>query len=669
MDGVRFNGARAFVDATHSVPSRTVVDAATPGQLHSTASENVSSLRRLKSDHVPRRRPVVVATGVESDLKKLSKRRSRARVATVEAVDPDPTTEELLSQSLHARLEAACRQPSFATLMSDFEAKLGNLVVKDEDIARAFGLELESRSDSGDNSVWQDSPSRITSQGAADIPDRNGDIATSSISSPKPRNSVPKPEDTTIGVDTSVLELESRSDSGAYPVQDMQLSNHSTRTKSPAADGSDDPASSSISSPKAVKRRRQRNVEGNRILKITKNPVTRRPRKLKAPEDTVKSDGSDEAPVVEERGGKRRLSLRSRIARKQSKQSDSGAAVAHSSKSLLPEDRDLWSQEVDDLINDYSTSLDLAAPLWDNLDRGLLTAHEENRLAMHMKPMKKLEKLQKTLTKQVGREPTDEEWASAAGVELSTLRRRLALGRSARLKLIQRNLRLVLSQAYKYYKESMSLSVQDLCQEGVVGLMQAVDKFDPGKGYRFSTYGIYWIRNSILRAQTKSGHMLRSPHNVSTHRVNIKRARGELAAELGRPPTNEEIRNRLGIAADRFRDILRTNVRPSSLHEHDRVTGREKVENLVSEEDALSTYARGTSRVLYGLDDVLDSLRPKENLVLRQRYGLDGKGQRSLSEVGLILNLSREMVRRHELRGILKLQHPTRVEYLRNYLN
>jgi RNA polymerase sigma factor (sigma-70 family) len=74
----------------------------------------------------------------------------------------------------------------------------------------------------------------------------------------------------------------------------------------------------------------------------------------------------------------------------------------------------------------------------------------------------------------------------------------------------------VLSQAYKYYKESMSLSVPDLCQEGVVGLMQAVDKFDPGKGYRFSTYGIYWIRNSILRAQTKSGHMLRSPHNVST---------------------------------------------------------------------------------------------------------------------------------------------------------
>lgn len=215
----------------------------------------------------------------------------------------------------------------------------------------------------------------------------------------------------------------------------------------------------------------------------------------------------------------------------------------------------------------------------------------------------------------------------------------------------------------------MSLSIQDLCQEGVIGLMQAVDKFDPGKGYRFSTYGIYWIRNSILRAQTKSGHMLRSPHNVSTHRVNIQRAKVELFSELGRQPTNDEIRKHLGITADRFRDILRTNMRTSSLHEHDRITGREKVENLVSEEDALDTLAGGTSMVQYGLDDVLDSLRPKENLVLRQRFGLDGKGQRSLSEVGLILNLSREMVRRYELRGILKLQHPTRVEYLRNYLN
>lgn len=406
---------------------------------------------------------------------------------------------------------------------------------------------------------------------------------------------------------------------------------------------------------------RRANVEGNRILKITKNPGARRPRKLPV---TLTEAKEVAAATLPERGGKRRLSLRSRIAMKQNHTS----AVTRS-ETLSPEDRHLWSPESEELINTYSTSLDLTAPLWDHLDHGLLSAAEENRLAMHMKPTKKLARLRKLVMKQLGRDPTDEEWASAAGVELSILRRRLALGRAARIKLIQRNLRLVLSQAYKYYKESMSLSIPDLCQEGVVGLMQAVDKFDPGKGYRFSTYGIYWIRNSILRAQTKSGHMLRSPHNVSTHRVNIKRARVELEGTLGRPPTNEEVRKHLGITADRFRDILRTNLRPASLHEHDRVTGREKVENLVSDEDAMATYASSSTIVQHGLDDVLDSLRPNENLVLRQRFGLDGKGQRSLSEVGLILNLSREMVRRHELRGLLKLQHPTRVEYLRNFLN
>ncbi|KAG0602168.1 hypothetical protein M758_11G164300 [Ceratodon purpureus] len=642
MEAVR---PHAFVDGSHALPSRCAsTDVATlqfslPTTLPKSSENYVFSVRRLRSDvpagYSPRRpaRESVVTAAVPShqnDLKKLSGRRARGRVATIEAVDPDVDAEGLMNETLYARLEEAYRRPSFATLMSDFKAKLGDSVLNDEDINSYFGF------DSGDSTV----------------------------------------------------ELQSRAE--AAPVEDALLLSNAGKVnrngKNADSELSGEKASSSALSPKVVKKRglgRRSNVEGNRILKITKNPVTRRPRKLALalgePKEIVSREIEQpvEEPVAEntvvERGGKRRLSLRSRIAMKQSKQ-DLGVNYKPSSatdhpQTLSLEDQQLWSQETEDLINKYSTSLDLTAPLWDHLDRGLLSAAEENRLAIHMKPMKKMLKLHKVLMKQLGREPTDDEWASAAGVELSILRRRLALGRAARTKLIQRNLRLVLSQAYKYYKESMSLSIPDLCQEGVVGLMQAVDKFDPGKGYRFSTYGIYWIRNSILRAQTKSGHMLRSPHNVSTHRVNIKRARVELEEKLGRPPTNDEIQNHLGIAADRFRDILRTNMRPSSLHEVDRVTGREKVENLASDEDAMTTYAGSTSMVQYGLDDVLDSLRPKENIVLRQRYGLDGKGQRSLSEVGLILNLSREMVRRHELRGILKLQHPTRVEYLRNYLN
>jgi len=316
---------------------------------------------------------------VLSDLKSLAKRRSQARVATVEAVDPDVNADGLLNESLYARLEAAYRQPSFATLMSDFAVKLGNSILKDEDINRAFGLDavqLESRSDSGANSVL-DSP--------IGIPDLDGDIASSLISSPKAKlgNSVLRDEDANIIVDSSAVDLESRSDSRSNSIEDSPFS---TRINTQGADISDDKASSSNSSPKAVKRRRRPNVEGNRILKITKNPASRRPRKIKAPKEIPPVEGND-APVAEERGGKRRLSLRSRIAMKQSKQAASSAAVAHS-KLLSPEDQDLWSQEVDDLVNGYSFSLDLTAPLWDHLDRGLLTAAEENRLAIHMKPMK-----------------------------------------------------------------------------------------------------------------------------------------------------------------------------------------------------------------------------------------------------------------------------------------
>lgn len=598
-----------------------------PTSIH---SRKVPCFRRLRSG-VPassfrhgRHLYPIVATAISSDssqgneLKKTSRRRvkGRARVALVEAVEPDVSAEGLLQDSLSARLEHAYRIPSLEILKSDLEARFDS-VSKEE--------ELESDDGSiADGSVEEQSTPEA-------------DSVRKSV-----RNGRSK-----VGVNT-----DSNVEGGVK--------------------------SSSVKSPKAVKKRssRRQNVEGNRILKITKNSVTRQPRKVavRTPSHLTETGHqvAEDQQVAADRGGKRRLSLRSRIAMKQNKLEASvvekpGPTV--DSWNMDPEDQLLWSQEAEELINKYTTSMDLAAPLWDKLDRGLLTAVEENRLAVFMKPMKKLEKLQKVLMKQLGRYPTDEEWAAAAGVDLLIMRRRLALGRAARTKLIQRNLRLVLSQAYKYHKDSMSLSIQDLCQEGVIGLMQAVDKFDPGKGYRFSTYGIYWIRNSILRAQTKSGHMLRSPHNVSTHRVNIQRAKVELFSELGRQPTNDEIRKHLGITADRFRDILRTNMRTSSLHEHDRITGREKVENLVSEEDALDTLAGGTSMVQYGLDDVLDSLRPKENLVLRQRFGLDGKGQRSLSEVGLILNLSREMVRRYELRGILKLQHPTRVEYLRNYLN
>ncbi|CAK9226661.1 unnamed protein product [Sphagnum troendelagicum] len=375
---------------------------------------------------------------------------------------------------------------------------------------------------------------------------------------------------------------------------------------------------------------------------------------------------------------KKRLDLVSRVALRQktcttvvnkTSSQDSKFGNSRSSNSSSDYD-DLWSDRCEQLISKYTSALDLMAVSWEKVDHVLLTAEEERTLAFLMRPLKGMVNLRTRLREEMATEPNDEEVASAANMNLPTFRRQLLLCDAARNKLIQHNLRLVLSQAHKYFKESMSLSVVDLCQEGILGLIHGVDKFDPRKGYRLSTYAIYWIRNSILRAQTRSGHLLRTPFNIAAHKQSIKRTSMDLLMEKERAPTHKEVMERLGLGQARYRNILQTGIRPGSMHARCRITGKELVENLVDKEDqgSLTWKFSGDVVLRCGMDDVLDSLKPKESLVLRQRFGLDGKGERSLEEIGRNLNLSREMVRRYEMRALLKMKHPTRVEYLRGYL-
>ncbi|KAL3677508.1 hypothetical protein R1sor_027456 [Riccia sorocarpa] len=369
-----------------------------------------------------------------------------------------------------------------------------------------------------------------------------------------------------------------------------------------------------------------------------------------------------------EAAGKRRLNLVSRIALRRGreemlrkKKSDTNAKAGRSGQ-------DIWSEDAQKLIDKYSTSLDFGVVDWDSLSRDLLTSEQEYNLSVTTKPWKQLQKTSKSLSEELGREPSDEELAKAAEVDVSTLRRQIALGRAARNKLIQHNLRLVLFQAHKYQKDNSSLSLFDLCQEGVSGLLHAVDKFDPKRGHRFSTYAVYWVRNSILRALTRAGSMVRSPYNVAMHKWNIKRARLDLLMELGRAPTDEEVRERMGLAPDRYRDILRSSVGMRSIHERSLVTGEELAENIADSQTDDSRRSTGET-VLKDMEPVLHSLKPKESFVLSQRFGLDGKGERTLSEIGKNMNLSREMVRRYEACGLLKMKEPKRLEYLRNYLS
>eukprot|EP00250_Pteridium_aquilinum_P017528 c23674_g1_i1 orf=131-1912(+) len=348
----------------------------------------------------------------------------------------------------------------------------------------------------------------------------------------------------------------------------------------------------------------------------------------------------------------------------------------------------IWSAAAGKLLRQHGEVVNLMAQNWSKLKGELLSMEEERWLALLMKPAKALQKVRASLRQQMGKEPSDEEWAYAAKMDVATLARHLALHQAARNKLVKMNLRLVRHQARKYEREAVvsSLTEVELCQEGVKGLIVAADRFEPAKGVRFSTYAIFWIRNSILRAQTRSAFPIRAPFNFAEIKMNIKKTRWEMRLEAGEVVDEKtgdsllkRILERVGVDEERYKLVMRSNRKVVSLHKRDPLTGAELIEHLAdpnSHHNVVSGYLAGggggievTDPTLrLGIDDVLDSLKPKESLVLRQRFGLDGKGERALGEIGRNMRISREMVRRYEARGLLKLKHPTRLAYLRSFL-
>lgn len=249
------------------------------------------------------------------------------------------------------------------------------------------------------------------------------------------------------------------------------------------------------------------------------------------------------------------------------------------------------------------------------------------------------------------------------------VRRHLEIGHAARNKLIKHNLRLVLFVMNKYFHDfTNGPQFQDLCQAGVKGLIIAIDRFEPRKKFRLSTYALFWIRHAIIRSMTVSS-FTRVSFGLESVRVEIQKAKLELMFELKRMPTEEEILERVGISAERYHDVMRASNSVSSLHSRNQITQEELINGIVDVDGVGSNNQRQPALRRLVLDDVLDSLKPKESLVIRQRYGLDGKGDRTLGEIAGNLNISREMVRKHEMKALMKLKHPARVDYLRRHIN
>ncbi|GJR20208.1 RNA polymerase sigma factor sigE, chloroplastic/mitochondrial [Tanacetum coccineum] len=324
-------------------------------------------------------------------------------------------------------------------------------------------------------------------------------------------------------------------------------------------------------------------------------------------------------------------------------------------------------EKINRLVKEYSSSTELGSLDWKKMKiPPVLPSSEHTRLFKLVQTMKAILAVKEDLQKVLEREPTDGELADATNMNVSQLRKQIGLGQAARNKLIKHNLRLVLFVMNKYFQEftANGRNFQDFCQAGVKGLITAVDRFEPGRKLQLSTYALFWIRHAIIRSMTLSS-FFKVPFGLESVRIEIQKAKKKLWFDLMRQPTEEEIAKKAGISLKRYREVTKVSKPILSLNRKNPVTQEEFIDTFADND---GDERRQPALLRLALDDVLDSLKPKENLVIRQRYGLDGKGNRTLGEIAGNMSISREMVRKHEVKALMKLKHPARVEYLRHYL-